>query len=59
MTEDEFRHVYVFLLVHFNGNTFAVVPNGDTIAFSVDLDLNLCHLLVPVQIISSIDDNFI
>lgn len=47
------------LLVDIDGDALAIVPDGDQVFFLIDLDINLRHILIPLEIVCSVDKNLI
>mmetsp|Transcript_58542 Transcript_58542/g.133780 ORF Transcript_58542/g.133780 Transcript_58542/m.133780 type:complete len:229 (-) Transcript_58542:384-1070(-) len=52
MPEHKLWHIYLVLLVNCNRQAFAIVGDFDAFLFRVDLNLDVIHGLVPLQIVS-------
>ena len=55
MSEDQFRHIALVLLVFLDGYPAAVVPHLDDALLLINLNLDGIRLLVPLYVVCSID----
>jgi hypothetical protein len=51
MSEDQFRHKALVLLVFLDGYPTAVVPHLDEALLLIDFDLDYVRLLVPLNVV--------
>ena len=59
MPENEFRNVNLVLLVNSNWDSFSIVAHLDEPLLSVNGDLELIHLLVPLVVVCGVDQHLV
>ena len=55
MSEDKFRHIALVLFVFLDGYPAAVVPYLDEASLLIDFNLDDTRLLVPLNVVRSIN----
>lgn len=59
MAKDKFWDVYFMLPVNLYRDGFAVIKDSDHASFLIDVDIDLGHSVVPLEIVGGIDKYFI
>ena len=59
MAENHFSNIHLMLAVNLNGNGFSIVINANFATFLRNTNINICHPMVALHIISGIDENLI
>lgn len=59
MTEDQFRHVHLLLLVDLDGNPISVVTYADRVGFGVDDNLEGIHGGVALLVVGGVDEDLV
>ena len=59
MTEDHLWNVHLLFCVNLDGDTFAIVADGDLALLAIDPDPDLVHVLVVLLVVGSIDQDLI
>lgn len=59
MSEDQFRHVHLLLLVDLHGNPISVVTYADSVGLGVDDDLEGVHRGVALLVVGGIDEDLV
>ena len=59
MTKDHGGHVHILVLVHDDGDPFAVVHHADHVVIRFYFDLYCVHLRVALLVVSRVHQNFV